>query len=479
MNPSDGELVARAATGDAEAFHELVRRHRPMARGLAGHLARGPDAADDLVQEGFLQAWTSLPSLNDGDRFGSWLHGILLNLSRRWSLPRESPLDPYADGDAVDPFEAIEARWLVRDAVRDLPAGSREVVLLFYYDDLSVDQVARALDLSPSAVKVRLYRGRRRLRETLAGEFPRSPRRTSMIPVRIAMIVPAAPRLLLMLHDEPGERVLPLWLEAPEMLGRSTRLAGHILTSTGAALEAVELTSGGEARLRLRVPSGDQVLDVRAAEGLALAHRQRCPILVPDDGLVPLTGSMTVEQAAEEAVRHAGVPAASAALRRGERVEEPRNLDFSDGLRFWDLRGGFLHDPSGAHWRDYTCGARDGVAWLASAVDRPLGFADLRQAVVAGSRQGSRVRLTAEVRYTRHTSHDAGSEAALYLRVVDPDRSRGAEDHQHMAVIAPGDEWRPLNVKARIPDDAVLLLFGVTLSGPGTIEMRRVGLTAD
>jgi hypothetical protein len=291
-----------------------------------------------------------------------------------------------------------------------------------------------------------------------------------MIPVRIAMIVPAAPRLLLMLHDQQGDRVLPIWLDAPEMLGRSTRLAGRILAGTGASLEAVELTSAEGARLRLRGPAGDQFIDVRLAEGLALAHRQRCPILLPeDDRLLPAAGS--VEKAAEEAVRRAGVPAASAALRREDRVADPRNLDFSDGLRYWDLRGSFLHDPSGAHWHDYTCGAGDGVARLASAVDRPLGFADLRQAVLAGPRQGSRVRLAAEVRST-------GGDAALYLRIVDPDRSRGAEDHQHTAVPASGGEWQPLVVEAPVPDDAVFLLFGVTVSGPGSVEMRRVALTA-
>ncbi|GAA0384789.1 hypothetical protein GCM10009530_39580 [Microbispora corallina] len=468
MNPSDGELVDRARAGDASAFHELVRRHRSMARSAAVHLVGRPDAVDDLVQEGFLQAWTSLGRLADGDRFRGWLYGILLNLSRRWLVTRESPLDDYWEGDPVDPFASIEARWLVREAVRQLPPGSREAVVLYYFDDLTVEQVAASLGLSASAVKLRLHRGRLQLRGRLAEEFPRRQRRPAMTPVRIAMIVPAAPRLLVVLHDEDGGRILPLWLPPRAMVGKAAGLAARVLAATGTALEAVHVAGPEKAELRLRTGDGTTTLPVEVAEGLALAHRWGCPVLVGEELIgergVSLRGT-SIEEAVAALTREAGLPAP--AVRAAEpRVAEPRNMDFSEGLRFWDLRGSFLHDTGGAHWRDYSCEAHGGEAWLRSAVERPLGFADLRQAVLAEPYHGRRVRLRALVRGT-------GGGAALYLRIVGEDRTGGPEAGRLTS--APEDEggWERLVVETEVPPDAVFLLFGVTLRGEGAVGVRE------
>ncbi|MEW9533630.1 RNA polymerase sigma factor [Microbispora sp. NPDC049125] len=85
-----------------------------MARSLALHLARDAGSAEDLAQEGFLQAWTSLGRLKDGERFRSRLYGIPLNLSRRCgrvarhvSLRRQAALasrTPPAPGRLADDF---------------------------------------------------------------------------------------------------------------------------------------------------------------------------------------------------------------------------------------------------------------------------------------------------------------------------------------------------------------------------------------
>src|SRR5262249_38654193 len=130
--------------------------------------------------------------------------------------------------------------------------------------------------------------------------------------------------------------------------------------------------------------------------------------------------------------RHAGLPAQARSDPSG-RSGAPQNLQFTQGLEHWSLRGSFLHDASGRHWQDYACGtgpgpdAQTASGYLAPQVPSPAGYADLRQAILADAYRGHRVRLSADLK----TADTTGS-AGLYLRVIDPARSRPPEDREQL-----------------------------------------------
>jgi RNA polymerase sigma factor (sigma-70 family) len=488
MSHTDADLVALARSGDADAYRALVERYQPMVRSLALRLTDQPSTAEDLVQEALLQAWSSLGGLRDGARFRSWLYGVVLNVGRNWRrrpLIVPLPLDGW-DG-VVDPYDTLEVRWVVQQAVWELSPGNRAALLLFYYDDLSLEEVAGRLEVSLVAVKSRLHKGRRQLRQRLGAAWPELARhhpsiqrRQTMTELRIAKVVPMVPRVLVVLLDEPGQRVLPLWLrpqEAQAVVG-SIELAANLLQATGTTVRTVRVEQLGDELFATQVllggPAGDRTVTARLADGLALAHRHASPILVGDEVIARLGLSLgehgSLERVVEVAAGRAGIPL-PATRPDAERVAEPRNLRFAEGLRHWDLRGSFLHDMSGAHWQDYACGSGDQGGWLEARVPEPLGFADLRQGILADAYRGGRVRLTADVK-----TADVRQQAGLYLRVIDPDRSKRPEDRQQ-ATLRGTHDWTHEQVEADVGDGGVFVLFGISLTGPGQVQMRNVELS--
>ena len=79
--PSDARLVRRAARGDAEAFGELVARHRDRVWAIALRMCRDPEDAEDVLQETFLSAWRSIGRFGGRSEVSTWLYRIAVNKS--------------------------------------------------------------------------------------------------------------------------------------------------------------------------------------------------------------------------------------------------------------------------------------------------------------------------------------------------------------------------------------------------------------
>jgi RNA polymerase sigma-70 factor, ECF subfamily len=202
MTISSEELVREARRGDRQAFDELVRRFRDAMVVVAQEAIGSREAAEDVVQDAFLQALRALPQLHDPARFGSWLTVITRCRARRvgsrdW---RCEPADPdtldqllMARGewatDPADQWQHTREQATLHAAVAQLPPEYQLVLRLYYFEDWSVRRIATRLALSVSTVKWRLHRGRqllhRQLAHTLeggAGAEPLVERRGSLWP---------------------------------------------------------------------------------------------------------------------------------------------------------------------------------------------------------------------------------------------------------------------------------------------------------
>ena len=155
--------VELAAKGDQDAFGLLV--HGSLARldAVARLILRDPELARDAVQEALVRAWRDLPGLRDPDRFDAWLHRLTVHACidlarhrRRRVLEVElTPIDEPAIGDA----SAILAdRDLLDGALRRLEPEQRAIVVLRYYLDLSLQEMAAVLGIPIGTVKSRLHR---------------------------------------------------------------------------------------------------------------------------------------------------------------------------------------------------------------------------------------------------------------------------------------------------------------------------------
>jgi len=221
-------------------------------------------------------------------------------------------------------------------------------------------------------------------------------------------------------------------------------------------------------------PEGDREVAAGLGDALRLARLQECPILASEDIMV--RHGVTVppgERAEDLLIRQAGLPAEARNDGSG-RIAAPQNLRFTEGLEHWSLRGSFLTDASGGHWQDYACGTGPGPdaatasGYLKAQVPGPAGFADLRQGSLADAYRARRVRLSADLK-----TAGATEKAGLYLRVIDPARSRPPEIREQLHLRGAAD-WTRQHVEADVPADSVYMLFGITLAGPGQIWATNI-----
>lgn len=175
MNEED--LVRRSQAGDEEAFSVLVEHHRKVLFGTAYLMTRDRGLAEDAVQEALIQMWRNLPSLRLQGSFKAWLVRIVVNEVKQQYRKKRVPTAPLEEAAAVagDPEEAEktafqeEERRCMRKALDTLPEQQREAVVLRYYADLTVPEIAKTLGCREGTVKSRLNRALGRLALVLGG----------------------------------------------------------------------------------------------------------------------------------------------------------------------------------------------------------------------------------------------------------------------------------------------------------------------
>jgi len=186
---SDAALVKRAIRGDGAAFEAIMRRHNQLMFRTARAIMRNDTDAEDVIQESYLRAWRSLATFRSESKLSTWLVRITVNEAlgrlRRTSaqvIPLEatmiSPKPEIAaaltDEPERGPEQALQRsqiRSLMEARIDKLPEAYRAVFMLRAVEDMSVKEVAQALDLPEATVRTRFFRARSLLRESLAQDM--------------------------------------------------------------------------------------------------------------------------------------------------------------------------------------------------------------------------------------------------------------------------------------------------------------------
>lgn len=175
----DALLAGRAADGDTAAFEALARRHGPLMRATARRLTGTLADADDVVQESLMQAWKQLDQLRDPAAVKSWLLRIVGTRSidhlrkRRNHLALddlENHIDAPSGQRTPDPEStAVNASRVdaLKSALARLPEEQRRCWVLKEFNDLSYEEIALTLNISPASVRGRLARARIALARTM------------------------------------------------------------------------------------------------------------------------------------------------------------------------------------------------------------------------------------------------------------------------------------------------------------------------
>ena len=177
----DVELVHRTIAGDQQAFAALVEKYKDPVFNVAYRMLGNATEAEDVAQESFVRAYTQIRTYKDTHRFSTWLLSIASHLSidqlrrRRFlALPLENApfLEWIADLGAGPEQAALagEASDEMQQVLSALPAKYRAVLVLRYWHDLSYDEIAEMLRLTPALVKARLHRARELVARTIKAQ---------------------------------------------------------------------------------------------------------------------------------------------------------------------------------------------------------------------------------------------------------------------------------------------------------------------
>ena len=170
-------LVRRARQGDMRAFERLYRAHVGKVHALCLRMTRDAAAAEDCVQEAFVNAWRSLERFETRSAFSTWLHRIAVNVvlaKRRTVAARTEQV-----GDVPTGAEPTESEWTLdtpvevaelEAAIGDLPEGARHVLVLCGIYGHSHGEAAQMLGIAEGTCKAQLHRARQLLRERLDRE---------------------------------------------------------------------------------------------------------------------------------------------------------------------------------------------------------------------------------------------------------------------------------------------------------------------
>jgi RNA polymerase sigma-70 factor (ECF subfamily) len=165
------DMLARAASGDQDAFAALVQQHQRMVFSIGWNFFSDRSVAEDLAQDVFVQLFQSLASIESESHLLFWLRQVTARKCidhHRWrSRRRHVSLDDWHEQGESDDRPDSLALGRLRGLVGGLPEKFRAVVVLRYQEDMTPDEIAATLGWPLNTVKSRLFRALKTLRERM------------------------------------------------------------------------------------------------------------------------------------------------------------------------------------------------------------------------------------------------------------------------------------------------------------------------
>jgi RNA polymerase sigma-70 factor (ECF subfamily) len=176
----DRELVLRLQEGDLESLGDLFDRHRHLVYRTALAICGDPEMASDLLQEVFLRLNRFAHRIDPERPLEPWLYRMTANLSYTWLKKRNRWLrlvrditDRFVVDKRPSPHALAERdetwQW-IRQAIMALPIQQRLVVVLYYVNELSIQEISEVLEIPAGTIKSRLYYARKQLKKHLSSQ---------------------------------------------------------------------------------------------------------------------------------------------------------------------------------------------------------------------------------------------------------------------------------------------------------------------
>ncbi|WP_282035664.1 RNA polymerase sigma factor [Saccharicrinis aurantiacus] len=173
MNPKeDNLLIEEIKSGKVEAYSALVDKYKRMAYTLAISITKNSEDAEEVAQDAFVKAYKNLNTFEGKSKFSTWLYQIIYRtaLSRvrikkqfNQNIDDLNEIDINLDSYQIDHLERFDKKKIIKIAISKLKEDEAFILVLYYYQELSVEEISKTTELSTSNVKVKLHRARKNM----------------------------------------------------------------------------------------------------------------------------------------------------------------------------------------------------------------------------------------------------------------------------------------------------------------------------
>ena len=161
------KLVRKSKKGNNLAFSTLIKSYEKDLYKVAIAMTKNDDDALDCIQEAILQAYISIKDLRQDEYFKTWLIKILINKCNALLKRNKKTLNldiSIAENDKVEQSDRLE----LKDSINNLDSNLKIIVILYYYEDMSIKDISESLNIPQGTIKSRLSRARSKLKEMLS-----------------------------------------------------------------------------------------------------------------------------------------------------------------------------------------------------------------------------------------------------------------------------------------------------------------------
>ena len=175
MTTNDDQILIKAIkNGDTKAYAQLVNRYKDLVYTLAIRMLKHREEAEEVAQDTFIKVFKSLDKFKGDSKFSTWIYRVTYNTC----LDRIKKNKKYINDVAIDDFtfnkldvidNALEnmikkeKQELIKKCITKLPEDSSAILTLFYFEELSLDEISKIINMETNTVKVKLFRARKKL----------------------------------------------------------------------------------------------------------------------------------------------------------------------------------------------------------------------------------------------------------------------------------------------------------------------------
>ncbi len=178
MTTNDQIIINQVIEGNTNAFAVLVERYKDLVFTLALRMLKNREEAEEVAQDTFVKAFRKIENFKGESKFSTWIYRVAYNtcldrIKKNKKYLNDVEIDAFtahqvvALDNVLETIENRERNQIIQHCIKGLPEEESFLLTLYYFDDLSLDEISKVVGINANAIKVKLFRSRKKLAKLL------------------------------------------------------------------------------------------------------------------------------------------------------------------------------------------------------------------------------------------------------------------------------------------------------------------------